>query len=131
MMKIIYAFFSHFGLVIRLKHDGQGMPESLPAAMALISIYALLGLINYSYEGNINYTALFGLCFVMQCYLFCLRNKLIGLIIVISILINSVTMVIDMIVGITEQGLFVLNIIEYIMIFAAIINVIRSETVAQ
>jgi hypothetical protein len=130
-MKFISALFSHFGLVLRLKHDGRGMPVHMPAAIALISIYALLGLINYSYEGNINYTALFGLCFVMQCYLFCLRNKLIGLIIVISILINSVTMVIDMIVGITEQGLFVLNIIEYIMIFAAIINVIRSETVAQ
>ena len=131
MMKFISALFSHFALVLRLKHDGQGMPVRMPAAMALISIYALLGLINYSYEGNINYTALFGLCFVMQCYLFFLRNKLIGLIIVISILINAVTMVLDILVGISEQSIFVLNIMEYIMIFAAIINVIKSETVAH
>jgi O-antigen ligase len=131
MMKFISALFSHFALVLRLKHDGRGMPVHMPAAMALISIYALLGLINYSYEGNINYTALFGLCFVMQCYLFFLRNKLIGLIIVISILINAVTMVLDILVGISEQSIFVLNIMEYIMIFSAIINVIKSETVAH
>jgi hypothetical protein len=131
MMKFISALFPHFSLVLRLKHDGRGMPENMPAAMALISIYALLGLINYSYEGNVNYSALFGLCFVAQCYLFCLRNKLIGLFIVISILINAMTVVIDILVGISDQSIFVLNIMEYIMIFAAIINVIKSETVAH
>lgn len=131
MMKFISALFSHFGLALRLKHDGRGMPENMPAAMALISIYALLGLINYSDEGNINFNALFGLCFVAQCYLFCLRDKLIGLIIVISILINALTMVINILLGISEQSIFVLNIMEYIMIFAAIINVIKSETVAH
>jgi hypothetical protein len=128
MLKFITALFSHFSLVLQLKHDGRGMPENMPAALALISIYSLIGLINYSYEGSINFNALFGLCFVAQCYLFYLRDKLIGLIILISILINAITMILNALVGIDEQTNFALNIIEYIMIFAAIINVIRSES---
>ncbi len=127
-MKFITALFKHFGLVLRLKHDGKGMPTEIPAATMLIGVYALLGLINYSYEGSISYSALFGLCFVAQCYLFCLRDKLIGLIILISILINAMTLVLYLLVGVREQSLFVLSVMEYIMIFAAIINVIKSET---
>ena len=130
-MKFIFALFAHFSLVIRLKHDGRGMPTKIPAASMLILTYALLGFINYSHEGNISFSALFGLCFVAQCYLFCLRDKLIGLIILISILNNAMTMVLNLLVGISEQSIFVLTIIEYIMIFAAIINVIKSETVAH
>jgi hypothetical protein len=130
-MKFISALFSHFGLVIRLKHDGQGMPTKMPAAAMLISTYALLGFINYSHEGNISFSALFGLCFVAQCYLFCLRDKLIGLIILISILNNAMTIVINLLIGMSEQTIFVLTTMEYIMIFAAIINVIKSETLAS
>lgn len=130
-MRFFSALFMHFGLVLRLKHDGQGMPANMPAAIALISIYTLLGLINYSQDGSINFTALFWLCLVAQCYLFCLRDKLIGLIIVISILINAMTLVINMLVGVNEQSIFVLSIMEYIMIFAALINVIKSETITR
>lgn len=127
-MKFISALFAHFGLVLRLKHNGKGMPNEIPAATMLIGLYALLGLINYSHKGSISYGALIGLCFVAQCYLFCLRDKLIGLIILISILINAMTLVLKMLVGTSEQGLFVLTVMEYIMIFAAVINVIKSET---
>ena len=127
-MKFIFALFAHFSLVIRLKHDGRGMPTKIPAATMLILTYALLGFINYSHEGNISFSALFGLCFVAQCYLFCLRDKLIGLIILISIMMNIITMILNIFAGITEQSLFVLNVMEYIMIFAALINVIKSET---
>lgn len=127
-MKFFAALFSHFGLALRLKHDGQGMPEDMPAAVALISIYAILGLINYSYLASINLNALFGLCFVAQCYLFYLRDKLIGLIILISILMNAITMILNLLVGVTEQSIFALNMIEYVLIFAAIINVIRRES---
>lgn len=127
-MKFFAALFSHFGLVLQLKHDGQGMPENMPAAVALISVYAILGLINYSYEGNINLNALLGLCFVAQCYLFYLRDKLIGLIILISILMNGIAMILNLLVGVTEESIFALNMIEYILIFAAIINVIRRES---
>lgn len=127
-MKFISALFLHFGLALRLKHDGKGMPTEIPAATMLISLYALLGLINYSHEGGISYGALIGLCFVAHCYLLCLRDKLIGLIILISILINAMTLTLKMLVGVNEQGLFVLTVMEYIMIFAAVINVIKSET---
>jgi hypothetical protein len=127
-MKFITALFSHFGLVLRLKHDGKGMPTEIPAATMLIGVYALLGLINYSHEGSISYSALFGLCFVAQCYLFCLRDKLVGLIILISIFTNAITLILNMLIGASEQSWFVLTVMEYIMIFAAVINVIKSET---
>jgi hypothetical protein len=127
-MKFIAALFSHFGLALRLKHDGRGMPTEIPAATMLISVYALLGLINYSHEGSISYSELIGLCFVAQCYLFCLRDKLVGLIIVISIFINAMTLILNMLIGASEQSWFVLTVMEYIMIFASVINVIKSET---
>jgi hypothetical protein len=127
-MKLITALFTHFGLVLRLKHDGRGMPTEIPAATMLISIYALLGLVNYSQQGSISIGAFIGLCFVAQCYLFCLRDKLIGLLILISILINALTLVVNMLGGEGAQSIFVLTSIEYIMIFAALINVIKSET---
>lgn len=126
-MNIFTALFRHVGLALMLKHNGAGMPTEVPAASMLISLYCLLNLINNNH-GDINIGDLVGLCFIAQCYLFCLRDKLIGLIIFISIIINALMLGLSLLAGVSESGVLILTIVEYIMIFAAIINVIKSET---
>ncbi len=126
-MKLITAIITHAWLALRLKHDGTGMPTKLPAAFALITLYVALNLANKHLNGGINLETLIGLSFIAQFYLFGLRNKLIGLIILISVITNAFSLGLSTLGGIPDDKLFVLLIMEFIMIFAAIVNVIKSE----
>jgi hypothetical protein len=129
-MKFITAIFTHTWLALRLKHDGTGMPTKLPAAFMLTAIYIALNLANKHLNGGINLETLLGLSFIAQFYLFGLRTKMVGLFIVISVFINTLTLAITALTGIPEQNLYVLLIVEYIMVFAAIVNIIKSEVKA-
>lgn len=127
-MKLITAILIHVWLVLRLKHDGTGMPAKLPAALALVSLYIALNLANKHLNGGINLETVIGLSFVAQFYLFGLRTKLIGLFIMISVFTNTLSLAITSLAGIPEQNLYMLLFMEYILVFAAIVNVIKSET---
>lgn len=129
-MKLITAILIHTWLALRLRHDGTGMPVRLPAAFVLAALYIALNLANKNLNGGINLETVVGLSFVAQFYLFGLRTKLIGLFIVISIFTNALMLAFTALAGVPEEKLFILLIIEYIMIFAALINVIKSETKA-
>ncbi len=127
-MKLITAILIHVWLALRLKHDGTGMPAKLPAALMLVSLYIALSLANKHLNGGINLETVIGLSFVAQLYLFGLRIKLIGLFIMIGVFTNTLSLAITMLAGIPEQNLYLLLFMEYIMVFAAIVNVIKSET---
>jgi len=127
-MKLITAILTHVWLALRLKHDGTGMPIKLPAALMLATLYIALNLANKHLNGGINLETVIGLSFVAQFYLFGLRTKLIGLFIMIGVFTNTLSLAIIMFAGIPEQNLYMLLFIEYIMVFAAIVNVIKSET---
>ena len=127
-MKLITAILIHVWLALRLKHDGTGMPARLPAALMLVGLYIALNLANKHLNGGINLETMIGLSFVAQFYLFGLRTKLIGLFIMISVFTNALSLAITTLAGIPEQNLYMLLFTEYIMVFAAIVNVIKSET---
>ncbi len=127
-MKLITAILTHVWLALRLKHDGTGMPIKLPAALVLAALYIALNLANKLLNGGINLETVIGLSFVAQFYLFGLRTKLIGLFIMIGVFTNTLSLAITMLAGIPEQDLYMLLFMEYIMVFAAIVNVIKSET---
>jgi len=126
-MKLIHALLMHAWLAFRLKHDGTGMPTKLPAAFVLISLYVAFNLTNKNINGGINLETIIGLSFISQFYLFCLRNKVIGLIILISVVTNALALILTTLTGIPEEKLFLLLIMEYLMIFAAIVNLIKNN----
>jgi hypothetical protein len=127
-MKLITAILTHIWLALRLKHDGTGMPTKFPAAFMLIILYVMLNLANKHNNGGINLETVIALSFIAHFYLFSLRTKLIGLFIVISVFTNAVSLMLTTLAHIPEQKLFMLLIMEYIMIFAALINVIKNKT---
>jgi hypothetical protein len=127
-MKLIYALWIHIWLALSLRHNGDGMPTKLPAAFLLAALYVALNLVNKHLNGGIDYETLLGLSFVTQFYLFGLRTKMIGLFIIISVFINALTLALIALTGATEENHLLLTIIEYIMVFAALINIIKSET---
>ncbi len=126
-MKLITAILTHTWLVLRLKHDGKGLPTKLPAACVLAVMYIALNLANSHIGQGITLETLLGLSFIAQFYLFSLRTPLIGLFIVIGIITNALTLALTALTNIPEQQLYLPIIMEYIMVFAAIINVIKHE----
>jgi hypothetical protein len=125
-MNFISAVCKHAWLAIRLKHNGAGMPTKIPAAAALVSLYIALTLANKSRQ-EIDWQVIFGLCFVAQFYVFTLRNRLIGLIITIGIITNFTSFILSILTGIPPQQLLIVTLLEYVMIFCAMINVIKSN----
>ncbi len=126
-MKLINAFLTHAWLAFSLRHDGEGLPSKLPAAFLLAAMYVCLTLVNKHVAGGVDVETIAGLFFITQFYLFGLRNHLIGLIILISVVINALTLALTVIGGIAPEHLEPLLVMEYIMIFAGIVNVIRSN----
>jgi len=124
-MNLIKAVLTHAWLAIRLKHDGSGLPADIPGAFMLVALYIVLSLSNSN--GEISLGSLIALSFIAQFYVFSLRNKVIGLIILIGIIINALSLVLAVFTGVSEEGRLLLLIAEFIMIFAALINIIRSN----
>ena len=93
----------------------------------LIGLYIALNLANRHIGQGITLETLLGLSFIAQFYLFSLRTPLIGLFIVIGIITNALTLALTALTGIAEQPHYLLTLIEYIMVFAAIVNIIKHE----
>lgn len=122
------AFKQHAGLTLKLKHDGSGMPTKIPGALLLAMTYIALNLINNHHAEGIPLATFLMVGFIAQCYVLFLRNKLVGLILFISILCNCFTLLLTFFAGIPAENLGLLIVSEYILVTAAIINVIKSET---
>lgn len=126
-MKLITAIFTHTWFALNLKHDGTGLPTKLPAALLLVSLYIALSLANHHFSQAITLETLLGLSFIGQIYLFSLRTKLIGLFLVIGIIVNALKLIFSALFGAPESESLMLLFAEYIMIFAALVNTVKSN----
>ena len=120
-MKLIKALFRHIYLTMQLEHDGSGLPTQFLSACVLILLYSGLCIAN-SVNVDPNF---FGLGFVAIIYLFVLRTQLVGLIILIGIITNSISLILGCIGEVSELHLVLINALEYLLVYGAIINVIR------
>ena len=120
-MRIINALFKHIYLAMQLEHDGSGLPTQILSAALLISLYAFLCIVN-SANVDPNY---FGLGFVALVYLFVLRTQLVGLIILIGIISNSISLLLSFFGEVSALQFVFINALEYLLVYGAIINVIR------
>ncbi|HQN64693.1 MAG TPA: hypothetical protein PLR90_03520 [Methylophilus sp.] len=125
-MNLINALLTHAWLAFSLKHDGAGLPSKLPAACLLAVMYVCLTLANKYLAGGIDFTTIAGLFFVTQFYLFGLRSHLVGLILLISIVYNALALSLITLAGFSPDDLALLKVMEGLMIFAGIINIIKT-----
>jgi hypothetical protein len=124
-MKLLYALITHAWLAFTFRHHGEGMPTKLPAAVALVCLYIALILTNIHIQQTFSVESLIGLLFIAQIYVFTLRNRIIGLIIMIGIVANALMLFVHLLTGIPQQQLYAITIMEYAMVFFAVCNIIK------
>lgn len=124
-MKLLRALITHTWFAMTLRHNGEGMPTKLPGAIALVSLYIALLLINIHIQQTFSLESLIGLLFIAQIYVFSLRNRVIGLIILIGVIANASLLAVHLLTGIPQQQLYAITIMEYAMVFSAVLNVIK------
>lgn len=126
-MKLLRALATHTWFAMTFRHNGVGMPTTLPAAIALVSLYTALILTNLHIQQMYSLESLIGLLFISQIYVFSLRNRVIGLIILIGAIANATMLAVHFITGIPQQQLFAITLMEYAMVFSAVLNVIKHH----
>jgi hypothetical protein len=124
-MKLLRALITHAWFAMTFRHNGEGMPTKLPGALALVSLYIALILTNIHIQQTFRIENLIGLLFIAQIYVFSLRNRVIGLIILIGVVANAMMLVTHILTGIPQQQLYAITIMEYAMVFSAVLNVIK------
>lgn len=124
-MKLLHALITHAWFAITFRHNGEGMPTKLPGAITLVSLYVALTLTNIHIQQTFSIESLIGLLFIAQIYVFSLRNRVIGLIILIGVIANALMLGVHVLTGIPEQQLYAITIMEYAMVFSAVLNVIK------
>lgn len=125
---LIKALIQHSRLALTLSHDGTGMPKQIAGAFLLAITYIALNLINQYQTEGIPVSTFIMLGFISQSYVMFLRNELIGLIMLISILFNSLTLFLTAGLGLPAEQLGLIVVAEYIVVTGAIVNVIKRET---
>lgn len=128
MLKLFFALFTHIKLALSLSHDGSGMPKQIPGAFLLAIGYITVNLLNQYSPDGIPVSTFIMLGFIAQSYVMFLRNELIGLIMLISIICNGFTLLLTSILGIPAEQLGLLVAAEYIFVTGAIVNVIKRAT---
>jgi hypothetical protein len=126
-MRFLYALGQHAWRIIRLKHNGDGMPSQIASATGLAFIFIVLTLVEKAMQQAITLDSILSLMFVSLVYVFTLRNKMVGLIITIGIIGNIFSITLTALLGIGIEQLLISTLLQYIMIFSAIINVIKSN----
>ena len=124
-MKLLRALFTHAWFAITFRHNGEGMPTKLPGAITLVSLYIAFILANIHIQQTFSVESLIALLFIAQIYVFSLRNRVIGLIIMIGMISNALMLAAHLLTGIPQQQLYAITIMEYAMVFSAILNVIK------
>lgn len=127
-MELINALLTHAWRAFSLRHHGEGLPSKLPAAFFLAGLYMCLTLASKQLTGSVDMQTIAGLFFVTLCYLFWLRTHFVGLILLISVVHNALALGLATLGGIPPELLQPLVLMEYIMISAAVINVVRHGT---
>lgn len=122
------ALFKHISLTLQLKHDGTGLPKEVPGAFLLAIAYIMMNLLNQHHADGIPASTFLMIGFIAQCYVLFLRNNLIGLILLISIISNAFSLFLTYVMGIPAENLAIMIVSEYILVTAAVVNVITRET---
>ena len=122
-MKFIRALFKHALLAMQLEHDGSGLPTKLSSAFMFMSVYVALIFAN---SANVS-DELLGLSFIVFIYLFVLRTQVVALVILIGIISSFITFFLGYFGGLSVLQSVMLNIMEYLMVFGALINTIRRH----
>ena len=130
-MSFIKALFSHAWLVMRMKHDGAGLPVNFMGALLLVSVYVGLVLVHKSMVGELTVGTIIALVFSSQLYLFSLRNTVIGLVILIGIIGNVFSLAMAAFGEASLTQLLLLSAMQYLLVFGALINVIKAHAKAQ
>lgn len=130
-MKLLSALLHHAWLAITLKHHGTGMPTERIGAVALVSVYIALLLTNIHIQHTLTIESVIGILFIAQFYIFSLRNRIVGLIILIGIVANTLMLAAQWLTGMPQQQLFMITLLEYVMIFSAMLNVIKDHMRSQ
>ncbi|MEE9332330.1 MAG: hypothetical protein V3U89_08890 [Methylophilaceae bacterium] len=127
-MSLFKALFTHAWLAMRLKHDGTGLPVNFLGALLLASIYIALIMVNKSINNALTIESIIGLIFIGQFYLFSIRNTVIGLVILIGIIGNLFSMGMAAFGDVSVLQVGLLSAMEFLMIFGALINVIKTHS---
>jgi hypothetical protein len=126
-MKFLYALIQHIWLIVRLKHNGDGMPLQIASATALAFIFIALTLVDKAMHQAMTLESMLSLMFVSVVYVFSLRNTMVGLIITIGIVGNILSIALTALLGVGIEQLLICTLLQYIMIFSAVINVIKTK----
>lgn len=129
-MSFVKALFSHAWRVMQLKHDGTGLPVNFIGALLLASLYIALVAINKSLHGELTMEAVLAMVFIGQFYLFCIRNTVIGLVILIGIVGNVFSLTMAAFGEVSTTQMLMLSAMESLMIFGALVNVIKAHSKA-
>jgi hypothetical protein len=124
-MKLLHALLTHAWLAITFRHNGEGMPTKLLGASTLVSLYISLLLANIHIQQTFSIESLIALLFIAQLYVFSLRHRIIALIILIVVIANACMLLVHLLTGIPQQQLYAITLMEYAMVFSAVLNVIK------
>jgi hypothetical protein len=130
ILQLLGALWAHVSLVLRFKHHGHGLPSSLLGASLLVAAYVVCNLISAGITGQLTANTLLGLCLISYGYVFYLRNPVIGLLLLISIITNALALLLYWRFGTNSVSQQVLTALEYLLIVGALMNVIKKETPA-
>lgn len=129
-MQFIKALFSHSWLVMRMKHDGTGLPVSFIGALCLVGCYIAIVAINKNIHDELTLEVVLALIFIAQFYLFSIRNTVIGLVILIGIIGNIFSLGMAAFGEVSTTQILMLSAIQFLLIFGALINVIKAHSKA-
>ena len=127
MLKLICGLLKHVMTIIKLEHDGTGLPTELSSALLFSSIYSLLVTANNIHADTFDYSVCLSLIFVTVIYSFVLRNQITGLIVLIGIVSNLMALLLSQFGSLSELQRALLAVMEYVMVFCALTNVIKSH----
>ncbi len=129
-MQFIKALLSHSWLIMRMQHDGKGLPERFAGALFLVSTYCALVLWNKHLQSALTMETVLALVFIAQFYLFSIRNTVIGLVILIGVIGNAFSLAMAAFGAVSTSQVLLLSVMQSILIFGALINVIKTHSKA-
>lgn len=126
-MKLIGGLLQHIFSVMKLQHDGSGLPTQFASACLFFCIYGLLVVGNNFLAGTVNLGMCCSLMLIAFVYTLVLRNQITGLIILIGITSNLLSLFLVQFGALADWQQLMLSIMEYLMVFGALTNVIKSH----
>jgi len=115
---------------MRVEHDGAGLPVGFSGALLLVLTYIGLVVLNKSIQNELTIEAVLALIFIAQFYLFSIRNTVIGLVILIGIIGNAFSLGMAAFGAVSTTQVLLLSVLQSVLIFGALINVIKTHSKA-